>query len=312
MKQFFLFCFLLTFSLTAKEVDVISSFSVTELPIESMKATKAGYQIHTVNLTNYEQLLRMPLPPEADKVLVWNYVVPASPIFQLPKEKLVYFLWEPWPIDPSYYTLFSKVYTYDDSLVDGKKFFKFYYPNMRPIRNDLLSFEQKKFCTLVASNWTQDRINIINFFETKPAGEFDLYGYAKYNSPMYRGPIPGGHTGDDKIAMLNNYRFCICFENTHHLKGYITEKIFGCFAAGCVPIYWGAPNIEEYIPKACFIDYRDFKSNEELYQYLKTISKETYDQFIANIRLYLASEKAQLLLQRTLIPSSTKPYDNPS
>lgn len=282
-------------SLQAKEVDIISTFTVTELPVQEMTATKAGYTMRTIDLYQYEHALITPQPPVADKILIWNYIIPStSPLFKLPKEKLVYFLWEPWPINPAYYDLFSRVYTYDDSLIDGKKFFKFYYPVMQQMRSNLPVFEDKKFCTLVASNWTEDRVQMIKFFETKPEGEFEFYGNRAYDSKLYRGAIPGGHTSDEKIATLKNYRFCICFENTHHLKGYITEKIFGCFAAGCVPVYWGAPNIEEYIPKNCFIDYRDFPNPEALYQHLKIMSKETHNQYIENIHTYLKSEKAQL------------------
>lgn len=30
-----------------------------------------------------------------------------------------------------------------------------------------------------------------------------------------------------------------CFENVRDLPGYITEKIFDCFFAEYIPIYWG-------------------------------------------------------------------------
>lgn len=96
-----------------------------------------------------------------------------------------------------------------------------------------------------------------------------------------------------KLSILKKYRFCICFENSA-TKGYITEKIFSCFAGGCVPIYWGAPNIEEYIPKECYIDYRDFKNNEEMYTFIKNMDAETYKNYIDNIRIFLKSDKAYL------------------
>ena len=78
------------------------------------------------------------------------------------------------------------------------------------------------------------------------------------------------------------------------MNGYITEKIFGCFAAGCVPIYWGAPNVEQYIPKDCFIDYRDFKDLNDLYLFMKSMSKETYDAYLNNIRRFLNSSEAHI------------------
>ena len=36
------------------------------------------------------------------------------------------------------------------------------------------------------------------------------------------------------------------------VKGYITEKIFDSFFAGVVPIYWGAENITDYVPKSLY------------------------------------------------------------
>lgn len=276
-------------------INIVSCFDVPELPIEKMSAKKNGFDIHILDSNAYNQAFSSMQCTSARKTIVWNYIFPANaPVFTQPKEKLIYFLWEPWPVDISYYAFYSKVYTYNDALVDGKKFFKFYYPSWRPMTASVPSFKEKKFCTLVASNWTSDRVNMINFFETKPCGEFEFYSFNSYNSKMYKGAIPGGHSGEEKISVLKNYRFCVCFENTSHLKGYITEKIFICFASGCVPIYLGAPNVEEYIPKNCYVDYRDFQNLEELYQYLKNMPEELYNQYIAHIRTYLQGEKAQL------------------
>jgi len=78
------------------------------------------------------------------------------------------------------------------------------------------------------------------------------------------------------------------------IKGYITEKIFDCFAAGVVPIYWGASNIEEFVDKGCFIDRKKFANNNDLYYFIKNMKKEEYENYLENIRLYLISEKAQL------------------
>lgn len=44
---------------------------------------------------------------------------------------------------------------------------------------------------------------------------------------------------DDKIEFLRQYRFNICPENSD-TPGYVTEKLFDSFEAGCIPIYWGA------------------------------------------------------------------------
>jgi hypothetical protein len=32
-------------------------------------------------------------------------------------------------------------------------------------------------------------------------------------------------------------------------RDYVSEKVYDALAAGCIPIYWGAPNIGTYIPQ---------------------------------------------------------------
>lgn len=90
-----------------------------------------------------------------------------------------------------------------------------------------------------------------------------------------RGPVPP----DQKIETLRKYRFNVAYENTGDLPGYLTEKIFDSFTACCVPVYWGDPDVEKSIPKACFIDRRDFKSNQELYRFLKQMQYPEYKQY---------------------------------
>lgn len=49
---------------------------------------------------------------------------------------------------------------------------------------------------------------------------------------------------DDKMAYLRGFRFNICPENVN-ANGYVTEKLFQCIEAGCIPIYWGAGQCPE-------------------------------------------------------------------
>src|SRR5450759_3525872 len=77
-------------------------------------------------------------------------------------------------------------------------------------------------------------------------------------------------------------------------NNYIKEKIFDSFFSGCVPIYWGADNVQEYIPPNCFIDRRRFRDTAEVHRYLMGITPEEYGQFQRNISDFLRSEKAYL------------------
>lgn len=294
MKTLFFGILLLTAATAAGTVvDVVTFFDISDMQIDYPLIQKAGYDLRPCSHETYEQAL-LAGQKSAGQIQVWNYVLaPSSPIF-MTHSKLVFFLWEPWEPDPSYYSLYSRVYTWNDNLVDNVKFFKIYYPSLMPMEESIPSFDDKKFCTMVASNWTQPRVRIVEFFEDKPDGEFEFYGRYQFGSRNYRGAIPGFHSGKGKIQVLKNYRFCICFENSTHLKGYITEKIFCCFAAGCVPVYWGAPNVEDYIPKNCYVDWRDFPDTESLYRYLKEMPNEVYERYLEDIRTFLNSPQAQL------------------
>ncbi len=287
------------FPLNAEHVDIVSFFTMHDtFGIDYGLTRKAGYEVETYNINQYETLPQHH-KDTAHKIIVANYnLKDNSFIFKLPKEKLVFFVLEPWTYQNSYFDNFSRVYTWDDSLVDNKKIFKLYYAHLRPMRLDLIPFEEKKFCTLIASNYTPQRIKIIKFFEKKPDSDLDVYGYQHCDSRLYRGSIPGSHSGDEKSNMLKNYKFCICFENSTHFQGYITEKIFACFQAGCIPVYWGATNVTDYIPKDCFIDYCDFECDEDLYQYLKSMPEEIYTNYLNHIRTFLSSEQAKNFSQQ--------------
>ncbi len=222
-----------------------------------------------------------------------------------PKHKLIVVLWEPPSVVPYNYTItyhrpFSKIITWHDDLVDNQRYLKFYYPRLQKMIVPIIPFEQKKLCTLMANNKNSDhsnelysyRRNIIEFFEKRGTHDFDFYGRIGWNKKHYK-----NYKGSvaNKIECLKQYRFCICYENIKNINGYISEKILDCFAAGCVPVYWGAKNIEEYIPKTCFIAREDFNSNQELYQFLKRITKEDYQSYIDNIKNYLDYDpRAQL------------------
>lgn len=254
---------------------------------------------------NLDYPFRAQVAEEVDKIVFFNItpkVCKSYDLSRLPKEKMVLFMWEPKTVLKQMYKqriqqCFSKVYTWDDSLVDGVHYFKFNYPSLVPLIADSVPFEEKKLCTLVSSDLKgsgrgelySQRKEAIAYFERVKEEGFEFYGRrwdpSLYTS--YRGEIV------DKLQVMKNYRFCICYENTQGVCGYITEKIFDCFAAGVVPIYWGASNVDSYIPRGCFIDRRDFESLEQLHAFMKGMDKERYQEYLTQIQLFLKSESAQ-------------------
>ncbi|MCD6401834.1 MAG: hypothetical protein J7L73_07895 [Anaerolineales bacterium] len=93
---------------------------------------------------------------------------------------------------------------------------------------------------------------------------------------------------EDKVDTLSNYRFAFCFENTR-FDGYITEKIFDCFFAGCIPIYCGPPDIDKFVPREAYIAFDDFKSYNTLEYFLDNLGEEQANGYLAAAANYLAS-----------------------
>ncbi|MFC1988642.1 glycosyltransferase family 10 domain-containing protein [Chloroflexota bacterium] len=101
---------------------------------------------------------------------------------------------------------------------------------------------------------------------------------------IYKGSVKSKH------ETLSQYKFNICFENMV-MPGWITEKIFDCFFVGTIPIFLGAPDVDRYIPRECFIDMRDFNDYGELYTYLSAMSDEDIQSFREAGREFLSSEQ---------------------
>lgn len=97
---------------------------------------------------------------------------------------------------------------------------------------------------------------------------------------------------DNKLEAISNCKFNLCIENLRY-KGYITEKIIHSFVAGSIPIYLGAPDVEKYIPKNCFIDVRDFDSLEEVFEFMNSLSSEKAQEYIQNGRNFLNSPEGK-------------------
>lgn len=221
---------------------------------------------------------------------------------KFPKEKLFLLVFEPPVTMPGFYNkrlkkIFGKIFLLLDQYSDTDNYEKLYYPQpCLELLENIPDFEQKKFCALIASNKSSPhpkelysaRVRTIQFLSNQDNVEFDLYGPKWDQYSAWRGIV------DSKWETLKEYKFCICYENMKNQNGYITEKIFDCFIAGCVPIYWGADNICDLIPSDCFIDRRQFSTEEELLRFMKNISKEEYESYLESISQYLQSEKAQL------------------
>lgn len=220
---------------------------------------------------------------------------------------------------------YAKWFTWDGGLLDDPRAVRLLYPNrlmpgpwngpeLRPL-----------FCVLVASNKAlavfdprdqyAERVRIIEWYERNAPGDLHLHGRgwdrpaalpgrwgrvrnqlrksiarflpAKSPYATWRGPV------DDKIELLTRARFCLAHENCRDLPGYVTEKLFDCFRAGCVPVYVGPREIAELVPADCFIDGRAHETPAALDAFLRTVDDAAYRGYQERIRAFLLSEQAR-------------------
>ena len=113
-----------------------------------------------------------------------------------------------------------------------------------------------------------------------------------------------------KIEAIKNYNFYLCYENISGVNGYLTEKIFDCFYSSCVPVYWGAEDIEELIPYNCYINGADFNDFESLYKYIKNMPFDTYSEYVKEAQLFLRSQYFKKFTVTSFVEDIISPIKN--
>lgn len=190
------------------------------------------------------------------------------------------------------------VMTYNDNVVNGKTILKGvvgdFHEVERQYRGD---FNDRKLLCMIANDRTDkviehwrsglytNRREAAEFFSSRATENFDLYGDFWPDSYGSNGPVPRSK----KFDVLSKYKFILSYDSITNQNGYISEKIFDAFNAKVIPIYWGADNVTDYIPKECFIDKRDFTCYDELLEYIRGMTAEEYELRIKKIEEYLKS-----------------------
>lgn len=176
-------------------------------------------------------------------------------------------------------------------MVAGNKYWKIRRSAIRQlaaILRDIVTRSPQRFSSVYASNQLHDqRLAAISHFGR--GGKLDLYGCGwgslknlpsrwqnELSATVFSlNPAPC----TDKLATIAGYKFALCFENIE-FPGYVTEKMIDCLAAGVVPIYRGAPDIQDFVPADCFIDARKFQSLNDLESYLERVSEAEWQKIM--------------------------------
>jgi hypothetical protein len=189
-------------------------------------------------------------------------------------------------------------------MVAGNKYWKIYRSPIRKfaaqIRDYILCIPDRFSKIHSSSQLHDERLAAISYFGR--IGRIDLFGNGwgnLDNLPVHwqnelketvrsLNPLPC----PDKLSTISNYKFALCFENISY-PGYVTEKIIDCLVAGVVPIYWGAPDILDFIPDGCFIDPKKFSSLDVLDAYLDNLSEVEWNEFVRQGQDFLKSNAGQ-------------------
>jgi hypothetical protein len=186
-------------------------------------------------------------------------------------------------------------------------------PEQRHIFSCLIN-ANKAFKEELENDLYRERLSVIRWYERHAPEFFQLYGLGwekhppaytlstkltraarQLNSrlrgvpafPSFRGEIA------DKSDILRRSRFSYCYENNKDIPNYITEKMLDSLINGCVPVYWGADNITQYVPATCFIDRRQFPDTAAVHRHLLSIDDGVYLKYQQAIGDFLSSQSAQ-------------------
>lgn len=167
----------------------------------------------------------------------------------------------PWMKNDAIYSMFDlKMNYHQDADVVCP-----YYTNIKEYSKHIeITEKESKVCLITYS--PLNKSGLIEEYIKELIKYIDIYSNGKLYNNMV---MLNNNIRETKLQVYSKYKFVIAFESFICLD-YVTEKFYDPLIAGSVPIYMGAPNIEDLIPgDNCYINVRDYKSPKELADYLK-------------------------------------------
>lgn len=141
--------------------------------------------------------------------------------------------------------------------------------------------KKNKFASLIASH-DKPKIRTEIYNKVSEIGKVSSAGKLLHNDDRLKKDF-----NNNKIEYLRDFKFNICPENAIS-EGYITEKLFDSFRAGCVPIYSGDENIElDLVNKNALLFYRKGEDNFEVLKEIERLNKDDklFDSFQKQIKI---------------------------
>lgn len=131
----------------------------------------------------------------------------------------------------------------------------------------LYSENKTKKCSLVLSGKKTFPGHILRHQIQACSQGIDFYGWGSPNGFI-----------DNKIVALKDYKYHFVIENVK-APHYFTEKLIDSLLTGCVPIYYGAPNIDKYFNTDGFVIFNELADLHKL-----KISNDDFEKRTAAIK----------------------------
>ena len=101
--------------------------------------------------------------------------------------------------------------------------------------------------------------------------------------PKWDGDFTTTGVMDYVVKAYQPYKFVVAFENSQ-VPGYITEKVMNVRLANAVPIYWGEPELDQYLNVQAVVWCKEDISGIDLSQYELGGATYAIQDFIKAIR----------------------------
>ena len=190
--------------------------------------------------------------------------------------------------------------------------------NPKPLPLDTIckptNYPKSKFCAFVVTNPCNQVRNdafawLSMYKKVDSAGRL----FNNVGDVIFAG-LGGGGGELKKHNFLKDYKFCFAYENSS-ASGYTTEKILHAKAAGCIPIYWGDPEVGRDFDVKGFLNAQTCKSPEELIQLVKSVDcdDEKYSKMMSvpaldDYRRDLVRRRFSEIAKRMLLFATGKDY----
>ena len=176
---------------------------------------------------------------------------------------------------------FDRNLSYDDRFCRMPFKLRFYETYVKDINNvDTIESakeelkKKKYFCNFMYSNGSAHHKRDELFYDVSKYKKVYSIGKHLKNFEISKNEIKKYNNWIlDSIEMKSKFKFSIASENACY-PGYTSEKIFTSMQAHTIPIYWGDPIVKQEFNEEAFINVNDFKSENDLIDYIEKIDKD--------------------------------------